>query len=265
MLAASAKRSLLAAAAVAALAFPAAATAASFDVAITQTESADPVQRGAPVTYTVTMVNQGTETFEYLGLDLFGLGPGSHAAVFNPYVSAASSQGSCAISPAGDYQQALCSLGSLAPGASLQVTAVVEARFSMDHVAGLLQCEFGPETCVAFSDQDPSDDEASERTTVIVPPVIEGSQKVKLKGLPDGCVEGDLPLKVKAKGAKVKGIKAKLIGKDVRERLGQSDGSKLSFTLPGSELEQARFYDLNVNVTRKGAPGLKRTVELQVC
>ena len=265
MLAAGVKRGVLAAIAAAALAFPAAATAASFDVAITQTESADPVQRGAPVTYTVTMVNQGTETFEHLGLDLFGLGPGSHAAVFNPYLSAAPSQGSCAISPAGDYQQALCSLGSLAPGASLQVTAVVEANLSMDHVAGLLQCEFGPETCGAFSDQDPSDDEASERTTVIVPPVIEGSQKVKLKGLPDGCVEGDLALKAKVKGSDIKGIKAKLIGKNVRERLGQSDGNKLKFTLPGSELEQARFYDLNVNVTRKGAPGLKRTVELQVC
>jgi hypothetical protein len=63
----------------------------------------------------------------------------------------------------------------------------------------------------------------------------------------------------------VKEIKAKLIGKNVRERLGRSWQNKLTFTLPGSELDQARIYELNVNVTRKGAPGLKRTVELQAC
>jgi hypothetical protein len=95
--------------------------------------------------------------------------------------------------------------------------------------------------------------------------VISGSPKVKLKGLPQGCVAGDLVLKAKAKGSKVKGIKAKLIGKNVSERLGQSSRNRLTFTVPGSELDQARFYDLNVNVTRKGGPGLKRSVELQVC
>ena len=61
------------------------------------------------------------------------------------------------------------------------------------------------------------------------------------------------------------GIKAKLTGRNVSERLGRSSGNKLRFTLPGSKLAQARIYELNVNVTRKGAPGLKRTVELQAC
>jgi hypothetical protein len=67
------------------------------------------------------------------------------------------------------------------------------------------------------------------------------------------------------KSSAVKGIKAKLLGKDVRERLGRSNRKRLRFTLPGSELEQAFLYDLNVNVTRKGKPGLKRRVELQAC
>ena len=259
--------SLLLAAAIAAtaLAVPAAASA-SFDIAVTQTESADPVDRGALVTYTVTMTNEGTETFDGVGLDLFSLTPGGAGAVpANPYRSVSQSQGTCAISPAGEYQQVLCSLGSLAPGASAQVTAAVEAHESMDHVAGLLRCDFGPESCVATSDQDPFDDEVRERLTVIVPPRISGSPKVKLKGLPEGCVDGDVVIKVKAKGSKVKEIKAKLIGRNVSERLGRSSGRKLKFTLPGSALEQARFYELNVNVTRKGGPGFKRTVELQAC
>ena len=250
--------------AAASLAFPAAASA-SLDVAISQAESADPVQPGALITYTTTLVNQGTETFDGVGLDLFSLTPGGSGAVANPYQSVSQSQGDCIIEPAGQYQQVLCSLGSLAPGASAQVTAVVEANASMDHVAGLLICDFGPESCSAFSDNDPSDDEVRERLTVIVGPEISGSRKVKLKGLPAGCVAGDLALKAKAKGQKIKEIKAKLIGRNVSERLGRASGNKLRFTLPGSELEQARFYELNVNVTRKGAPGLKRTAELQAC
>ena len=238
---------------------------ANFDIAITHTDSSDPVLPGASVTYTTTLTNEGTETFEGVGLDLFGLGVGNADAVPNPYRYATTSQGDCLIEPAGDYQQVLCSIGSLAPGASAQVTSVIQANLSTDNVAGLLRCDFGPGSCLATSDDDPSDDEVSERTTVIVPPQISGSAKVRLKGLPDGCVEGDLALKARVKGAKVKGIKAKLIGRDVSERLGRSQGNKLSFILPGSELEQGRFYELNVNVTRKAAPGLKRSVELQVC
>ena len=256
---------LTAATAATALALPAPANA-SFDIAVTQTESADPVDKGALVTYTATMTNEGTETFDGVGLDLFSLSPGGSAAVpANPYRSVSQSQGQCAISPAGEYQQVLCSLGSLAPGASAQVTAVVEAHESMDHVAGLLSCDFDPESCQATTDEDFTDDEVRERLTVIVAPVISGSPKVKLKGLPDGCVAGDVGIKAKAKGPKVKEIKAKLIGRNVSERLGRSSGRKLKFTLPGSELEQARIYELNVNVTRKGARGLKRTVELQAC
>jgi hypothetical protein len=61
VLSGSEKRILLVVVAATALAFPAA--AASFDVAISETESADPVQRGAPVTYTTTMVNEAPSPF----------------------------------------------------------------------------------------------------------------------------------------------------------------------------------------------------------
>jgi hypothetical protein len=252
--------------AVVALAAPATAQA-TFDIAVTQTESADPVAAGTPVTYTATLTNEGTETFDAVGLDLYSLTPGGSGAVpANPYRSVSQSRGQCAIFPAGEYQQVLCSLGSLAPGESAQVSAVVEAHESMDHVAGLLRCEFGPDdSCQATSDTDPSDDAAMDRLTVIVPPAISGSPKVRLKGLPAGCVAGDVVIKAKARAQNVKEIKAKLIGRRLSERLGRASGRKLTFTLPGSKLEQARFYELNVNVTRRGGPGLKRSVELQAC
>jgi acyl dehydratase len=57
---------LAAATAATALAFPVA-TSASFDIAVTQTESADPVFPGDAVTYTATVTNRGTDTFDASG------------------------------------------------------------------------------------------------------------------------------------------------------------------------------------------------------
>jgi hypothetical protein len=79
---------------------------------------------------------------------------------------------------------------------------------------------------------DPADDDATDRLTVIVPPKVSGSPKVKLKGLPEGCVAGDVAIKAKAKSAKVKEIKGKLTGRNVSERLGRSSGNKLRFSFP---------------------------------
>ena len=255
---------MLVAVAVATLAFPATA-AASLDVAIAHTESADPVQKGTLVTYTTTVTNQGTETFEGTGLDLFGLGAGNSQAVPNPYRSATPSQGSCVIEPAGEYQQALCDLGSIAPGASARVVSVVEANVSTDNVAGLLICDFGPLSCQAFSDADPSDDEAHERTTVIVPPVTRGLAEGEAQGPAHGCVAADTRLKAKAK-VEGEGDQGEA---DRQERLRAARAGRMatgSSSRPDAdELEQARFYELNVNVTRKRGPGIKRSVELQVC
>jgi hypothetical protein len=237
-----------------ALVFPASAHATS-DVSFSQSDSSDPVRAGEPVTYTITVTNQGTETFDPVVVDVFSLEAGQATGPPNPNLSVSPSQGTCEEGEAVTYQELICDLGPLAPGATAEIVNVAEANVSMDHVAGLIR----------GADDDPSNDEATERTTVIVPPRITGSSKVKLKGLPDGCVDGDVTIKAKAKGPKVKEIKAKLIGRNVRERLGRRAGNKLTFTLPGSELEQARFYELNVNVTRKGARGLKRSVELQAC
>jgi Domain of unknown function DUF11 len=228
---------------------------ASSDVSFSQTDSPDPVLPGDPVTYTITVTNVGTETVDPVDVDIYSLEVGGSHGVPNPNLSVAPSQGTCAAGAAVTYQEQICSLGSLAPGASAEIVNVAQANVSMDHVAGLIH----------NVDDNFSNDEAGARTTVIVPPVIEGSKKVKLKGLPAGCLAGDVVVKAKAKGPKVKQIKAKLIGRNVSERLGRASGNKLKFTLPGSELEQARFYELNVNVTRKGAPGLKRSVELQAC
>ncbi len=227
---------------------------ASLDVSFRGTDSPDPVLPGERVTYRITVTNQGTETFDPVDVDIYSLEIGGAHGVPNPNLSVTPSQGTCAEGSAVTYQEQICSLGPLAPGASAEIVNVVQANVSMDHVAALLN-----------ADQDPSNDEAQERTTVIVPPKIAGSPKVRLKGLPDGCLAADTQITARARISKAKEIKAKLIGRDVRERLGRAAGDKLRFTLDADQLEQARFYELNVNVTRKGGPGIKRSVELQRC
>jgi hypothetical protein len=247
-------RHLLAAVALAFLVIPATALA-SVDVSFSETDSPDPVLPGDRVTYTITVTNQGTETFDPVDVDIYSLEIGGAHGVPNPNLSATPSQGTCAEGSAVTYQEQICSLGPLAPGASAEIVNVVQANVSMDHVAGLIN----------NADEDPLNDEAQERTTVIVPPKITGSPKVKLKGLSDGCLAADSQITARARIGKVKEIKAKLTGRNVRERLGRAAGNKLRFTLDADQLEQARFYELNVNVTRKGGPGIKRSVELQRC
>jgi Domain of unknown function DUF11 len=227
---------------------------ASFDVSFSQTDSPDPVLAGDRLTYTITVTNQGTETFDPVDVDIYSLEVGGAHGVPNPNLSVTPSQGTCAEGSAVTYQEQICTLGPLPPGASAEIVNVVHANVSMDHVAGLIN-----------PDDDPSDDVAQERTTVIVPPKVAGSPKVKLKGLPDGCLAADTQITATAKIGKVKEIKAKLIGRNVSERLGRAAGNKLGFVLDADQLEQARFYELNVNVTRKGKPGIKRSVEFQRC
>jgi hypothetical protein len=128
------------------------------------------------------------------------------------------SHGTCAAGSAGSYQEQICGLGSLAPGQSAEIINVVEGNVSMDHVAGLIK----------NVDDDASNDEATERTTVVVPPAIEGSRKLKLKGLAHGCLAADAVIKAKVKVGKVKGMKAKLVGRNVGERLGRADAASSS-------------------------------------
>jgi hypothetical protein len=231
------------------------------DVDFIQSDSPDPVDKGATVTNTITVTNNNSFTIDPAQVELFSLAAGTASGVPNPYQSATTPSGHCIIEPTGEYQGATCDLGALGPGASGQIVAAITANASMDQVVGMVRCPSGIEAgCSAGAGGI-----FFERTTVIVPPEVSGSPKVKLSGLPAGCISEDLRLRAKAKGDKIKEIKAKLTGKNLRRNLGRAEGRKLSFTIAADDLEQARFYELNVNVIRKGMPGLRRTVSLQRC
>lgn len=88
------------------------------DVSVTMVDSADPVQGGDPVDYTLTYTNHGPDGATGVA-SLIRLDP------FSTFVSLSASQGSCS-GPSGTNQIA-CDLGSLASGASATLTIAVNA------------------------------------------------------------------------------------------------------------------------------------------
>jgi hypothetical protein len=239
---------------VAMLALPAAASA-DVTVHLSQRDSADPVQPGALVTYTVSVRNVGSDpTPPHFTVELAAFGIDSNKAVNNPYRSARSTKGTCEITntDAADpgsygYKWVDCTIGVLAPGATATITAVVEMNESMDHDVGVLEgAEYTPLP--------------RERTTVSTPATVRGSTKIKLKGLPQGCATGDFTLKAKAKPNDVKKMVAALEGK----KLEVVKDDKLKATVPATELEYG-FHDLKLSAKRESGAKLKTAVTFQRC
>ncbi len=255
-----------------ALALPAAAHA-SRDLAISQVPSAKAVKPGGLVTINVTVTNLGTDPANPNGdgnvnLNLYSWG--AHARpTNNPYQSVTPSQGSCNIELVGKYQNAYCTLGPLAPGASAQVIAVVQANEPADHFVQLL----GYANQISdYSDDNDSNNESALRINASSL-VLSGSKKIKLKGLPDGCASGDFTLKAVAKVTGVKKIVASLsLGFD-QEGFGQTwqkaaNGNHLRAKVPVSRIfepQLGKLYKLNVKVKRRGGGGLKRIVSFELC
>jgi hypothetical protein len=259
-------------ASIVALAAPAAARA-SHDVSISQTASAQAVKPGGLVTITVNVTNLGTEAANPNGdgnvnLNLYSWGAHGRPTN-NPYQSVTPSQGSCNITPVGDYQNAYCTLGPLAPGASAKVTAVVRANESADHFAQLL----GLANSISdYSDDTLSNDHSALRINASSL-ALSGSKKLKLKGLPDGCASGDFTLKAVANVTGVWKIVAKLsLGFD-QDGIGQTwqkaaNGKHLRAKVPISRIfepQLGKVYKLKIKAKRRGGGGLKRTVEFELC
>jgi hypothetical protein len=251
----------------AALALPAAAQAVS-DVAISQAASSTVVKPGGSVTINVTVTNQGTEQPPYgnVYVNLFSLS-GHGQPANNPYQSVNPSQGTCSIEPAGAYQNVVCTMGSLPPGASAQITAVVQVNQSMNHIAALLPNQFEG----GYQDDDNSDNEAAMRIAADIPPKVTGSKKLKLRGLPDGCFSDDFTLRVKAKATHVKKVVASLFLGFDEEGFGQdwqrsAKGKRLRAKVPVSriEFELGKVYKLKIKAKR-GGHALKKTVAFQLC
>jgi hypothetical protein len=241
--------------AIAALALSAVAQA-DFRVVLGQKESADPVKPGDLETYSVSVRNVGSDTlFPDFTVELAGFTPQSARAVNNPYRSVTPSQGGCEITNTDTtnpgehgYKWTDCRLGSLAPGRTATIKAVVEMNESMDHWVDVLyggaQYNFP----------------VFETTTVSTPATLSGSTKIRVKGLPDGCVKDEFELKVRAKTSGVKKMVAALEG----DKLEVVKAKKLNLDVPASDLE-AGFHELKLSAKRERGAKLKTTVTFQRC
>jgi uncharacterized repeat protein (TIGR01451 family) len=92
------------------------------DLAVSQTESADPARPGQPLAYTVTVTNNGPSTATGVTLaDAWsGTSPGGVTLL-----SFSTSQGTCAQDAAASIA---CQLGALAPGASATIVLTLQPR-----------------------------------------------------------------------------------------------------------------------------------------
>lgn len=263
-------RFLVAAIAVCAgLAMPAIARA-SEDFSVSAQPSAPAVDKGSTVTMTVTVKNKGTEP-PFMGalyVDMSSLsGHGQPAA--DPVESIKTSQGSCSAGEAVTYQEQICSLGSLAPGATATIVEVIQVNQTMNHMVALLRSPYEGE----FADADRSDNTVFVQVTASAPPVLTGSKKIGLKGLPTGCAPGDFTLQVKPHIANAKQIIVFLdLGFD-ENGVGQTfekstTASRFKVRVPVSQINDPQLgatYTLKVKVRRHGAGPVKRFVEFQLC
>jgi hypothetical protein len=254
---------------VAVLAVPTVARA-SEDFSVSVQPSASAVPKGSTVTMTVTVKNKGTEP-PFMGalyVDLSSLsGHGQPAA--DPVVSIKPSQGSCSAGEAATYQEQICSLGSLQPGATATIVEVIQMNQTMNHMVALLRSPYEGE----FADADRSDNTVFAQVTASSPPVLSGSKKIALKGLPTGCAAGDFTLQVKPQIPNAKEIIVFLdLGFD-ENGVGQSfekstTHSQFQVRIPASTINDPQLdatYTLKVKVRRHGAGPLKRFVEFQLC
>ena len=255
--------------AAAVLALPAVAQA-SEEFSVSAQPSASAVPKGGTVTMTVTVANKGTEP-PFMGalyVDLSSLsGHGQPAA--NPVQSIRTSQGSCGAGEATTYQEQICSLGVLAPGATATIVEVIQVNQTMNHMVALLRSPFEGE----FADTDRSNNTVFVQVTASTPPLLTGSKKIALAGLPTGCAPGDFTLQVKPQIPNVKKIIVFMdLGFD-ENGVGQTfekstAASRFKVRVPASQINDPQLgatYTLKVKVRRHGAGPLKRFVEFQLC
>ncbi|MBA3865036.1 MAG: DUF11 domain-containing protein [Solirubrobacterales bacterium] len=253
---------------IAVLVLPAAAQASSYDLAISETQSATVIEKGGLVTFTADVVNQGTRA-ENVYVELSSLG-GHGRGADDPYLSFSTSQGTCSdqSGPAYGtvYNLIVCELGPLAPGARAQITAVVKANQSAHYFAYLLpNANEG-----GYQDADNSDNVVFSRVTASTPPLISGSPKIKLSGLPKGCATGDFTFTAVAKIDGVKKVSASLFY--YAEGEGESwkktaNGSRLTAKVDSSRLsnELGLSYELMIKAKLGGGRHFSKSATFELC
>lgn len=252
------------------LAVPAGAQA-SFDLAISQTPSAHVVAPGGTVKISATVKNVGTEAAPEVDAELDSLA--AHGAgANNPYQSFTVSQGNCTIETGQafgfTYHFLVCKLGELAPGASAQIEATVQINQTAVHSAVLL----GGGGVGVLTDDNFNDNTASDRITANAPPVVTGSKKIKLKGLPKGCASGDFTLTASSKAKGVKKMRVSLfLGFDDEGVGGEFQktvrGHRIVAKIPVSRIsfELGKVYTVKIKAKRGSAGALLKTVSFEIC
>jgi Domain of unknown function DUF11 len=253
-----------------ALAAPAAAQA-SYDVAVEQTVSAHVVSPGATVKIVSTVKNVGTETATEVGVELGSLA--AHGAgADTPYQSVATTQGQCTIESGQGYGYTyhfiVCKLGDLAPGAGARIEATVVIDQTAVHSTTLL----GRGGEGLANDDDFQNNQVSDRITASAPPLVAGSKKIKIGGLPKGCASGDFTLKASSAAPGVKKMRVSLdlgfdengVGHDFAKN---SSGHRIVATVPVTRIafELGKTYTLKIKAKRGGAGPLVATVSFQIC
>lgn len=255
------------------LAFPAAAHATQ-DLGITQEVSTNVVKPDGQVTVDVTVTNLGDVQSPANDVEAYLYSFREYAkAADAPYRSFSNTNGSC-VDNSGPaygmlYHGLKCTIGSLAPGESARITAVIEVHDSMRHFADL----YADSPDVDYYDEVSADNHAMDKIAEDVPPKITGSGKLKLRGVPNGCVPGDFTIRVKARAPGVKKVQASLYMGNYENGMGgrwqkNARGDHLAARVPiarinGPVLNQV--FKLKVKAKRGGRKPLERVVAFQLC
>lgn len=149
------------------------------DLAVTKTDTPDPVTEGGNVTYTIVVTNNGP-------------GAASNVALSDTldelvaFVSSTSSQGTCSE----DSGTVSCDIGGLANGASATVTVVVTTPDVMEPL------QITNQASVSGTEPDPvsSNDSATEQTTVVPAGPAMADLAVTKSDTPDPVFSGGLQL-----------------------------------------------------------------------
>ncbi|HVP02815.1 MAG TPA: hypothetical protein VMT10_09620 [Solirubrobacteraceae bacterium] len=253
------------------------------DIAVSQMVSSNLVQRGAPVTITMTVTNVGTAPTDAV-LDTLPRRVQASIGTNDPYTSVTTTQGSCSTSmdayarpTPGDPGTPIlhCDLGTLGAGVNAVVTAVVQMNLAADFFV-FASPPTGPDSNIL-------NDEANDIVNVSAPPVVTGSNKIRLGGLPAGCVSGDLHLTVTAPAAPAPtqveayaGIQETADGVPTPWKASVR-GRRLTATVPTSKIVVTRYtpgrdrvrfddpYTIHVVVHRHRAPAIKALITFKIC
>jgi hypothetical protein len=255
----------LAAALAGALALPGAALGAG-DIAIAQTASSKVIEPGKQVTIDIKVAGLGSMQSQAGDVVVEMLSLSGHGQpADNPYQSVKTSRGTCKVSSA-EYQSASCSVGAVTPGQSVHIVAVIVVNQSMNHLASVTTEGSGE-----YPDDNHRNNESGVTVYADAPPVLSGSKKLALRGLPAGCFSKDFSLLIQAKVPNVKKVVFFALPID---EFGNGNGfrraaksSRLRVTVPVSKWfpDLGVKYDFKVKARVRGGPPLKTTVSFERC